>query len=226
MSPIRIETGPMFSSKSTSLIGHIERYLIAEKELGVDILVFNHASDERYGKNQIVSHSGLKVDAIAVPDSVGIFQTIFEITRDHKIVLKPCYQDRLTAVFIDEAQFFDRALPELVSFIDSLGIDVYAAGLDTDFKGETFGPMGDLMARANTVSKHTAVCKKKVNGHICGEPATQTQRLVNGLPANYHDPIILVGADEAYTARCRDHHEVPGRPLFFDNRPKPTRDSE
>jgi thymidine kinase len=218
MSPIRIETGPMFSSKSTSLIGHIERYLIAEKEQGVDILVFNHASDERYGKNQIVSHSGLKVEALAVKDSETIFNTIFEFDQAGNVILKPCYVDRLTAIFIDEAQFFDHHLSELVSFIDSLGIDVFAAGLDTDFKGETFGPMGDLMARADEVSKHTAVCKKKVNGHICGEPATQTQRLVNGSPANYSDPIIMVGANEAYTARCRTHHEVPGRPSFVEKK--------
>lgn len=218
MSPIRVETGPMFSSKSTSLIGHIERYLIAEKEQGIDLLVFNHASDERYGKNQIVSHSGLKVEAIAVKDSTAIFETIFDFDDDGKVALKPCFYDRLTAVFVDEAQFFDEYLPELVSFIDSMGIDVFVAGLDTDFRGETFGPMGHLMAKADTVSKHTAVCKKKVNGHICGEPATQTQRLVNGNPANYHDPIIMVGANEAYTARCRTHHEVPGRPSFVDRK--------
>ena len=211
MSPIRIEAGPMFSGKSTTLYAHIEGYLIAEREIGRDILVFNHASDNRYGENQLSSHSGLNVAAIAVRDSWELLAYFCQV-NETTYQLKPEFAD-LMAVFIDEAQFFDADMPQVVTFIDTeLGIDVYLAGLDTDFRGKTFGPMGDLMAVADHVQKHTAICKKRVDGKICGQPATKTQRLVNDKPANFSEPIILVGAQEAYTARCKEHHEIPGKP--------------
>ena len=83
------------------------------------------------------------------------------------------------------------------------GLRVIAAGLDTDFRGEPFGPVPVLMALAEQVDKLQAICM------ICGEPATRTQRLVNGKPARYKDPVVIVGAAEMYEARCRKHHEVP-----------------
>lgn len=214
MSPIRIETGPMFSGKSSSMIKFVENFLRAERKIGRDILVFNHASDERYGTNQISSHNQTSVEAFAVRNSQEIFEQIFDFDSNDTPHIKKELEEYLTAIFIDEAQFFDDNLPLVVQVIDSYGIDVYLAGLDTNFKGETFGPMGDLMAIADTVNKNTAVCMYRTNGHTCGEPAQKTQRLVNGKPANYDDPIILVGAHESYTARCKDHHQVPGRPGF------------
>jgi len=80
---------------------------------------------------------------------------------------------------------------------------VIVTGLDTDFRGEPFGCMPELMARAEKVDKLQAICM------VCGGPASRTQRLVNGQPAHYHDPIVVVGAQEMYEARCRAHHEVP-----------------
>jgi thymidine kinase len=80
------------------------------------------------------------------------------------------------------------------------------AGLDMDFRGEPFGPMPLLMAEAEEVEKLHAICV------VCGATASRTQRLINGLPAQYDDPIILVGASEVYEARCRYHHEVPNKP--------------
>jgi thymidine kinase len=85
----------------------------------------------------------------------------------------------------------------------SHGKRVIVAGLDQDFRGESFGPMPELMARAEHVDKLQAICV------VCGAPASRTQRLINGRPASYHDPIILVGATEAYEARCRSCHDVP-----------------
>jgi thymidine kinase len=82
-------------------------------------------------------------------------------------------------------------------------IRVIVAGLDTDFRSEPFGPMPVLMARAEHVDKLQAICM------VCGEPASRTQRLVNGKPARYDDPVVIVGASELYEARCRTHHEVP-----------------
>ena len=91
-----------------------------------------------------------------------------------------------------------------------------AAGLDMDFRGEPFGPMPRLLAIAESVDKLEAVCM------VCGAPASRTQRLVNGEPAHFSDPIIMVGAWEVYEARCREHHVVPGRPQS----PRSTRSSQ
>jgi thymidine kinase len=212
MSPIRVEVGPMYSSKTTTLIAEIERHQQAERVNGRDFLVFNHASDTRFGRNILATHSKIKVEAYAVADSAELLAFVCTYSNG-AITLKSEFQ-HLKEIFIDEAQFFDLDLSIVVEYLDRhLGVDVHLAGLDTDFRGETFGPMGDLMAIAHQVDKHTAICKFKTNGEICGHPATKTQRLVNGQPANYHDPIILVGAEEAYTARCDQHHQVPNKDL-------------
>ncbi|MGB9880674.1 MAG: thymidine kinase, partial [Anaerolineae bacterium] len=108
-----------------------------------------------------------------------------------------------TVIGIDEAQFFDEAIVTLVQELANRGIRVIVAGLDTDFRGEPFGYMPILMAQAERVDKLQAICM------VCGEPACRTQRLVNGKPAHYNDPVIIVGASELYEARCRKHHVVP-----------------
>ena len=109
-------------------------------------------------------------------------------------------------VAIDEAQFFDDQLPYVCEHLAKKGKRVMIAGLDSDFRGEPFGIMPQLLTSAEFVTKLTAVCVQ------CGAPATRTQRLVNGKPAKYDDPIILVGAAESYEARCRHCHDVPKRP--------------
>jgi thymidine kinase len=108
-----------------------------------------------------------------------------------------------TVVGVDEAQFFDSEIIHIVQSLADRGIRVLVAGLDTDFRGEPFGPMPVLMAIAEVVDKLHAICM------VCGEPANRTQRLVNGQPAFYDDPVVIVGAAEMYEARCRDHHIVP-----------------
>jgi thymidine kinase len=106
-------------------------------------------------------------------------------------------------VAIDEAQFFDHEVIRVAQELADRGLRVIVAGLDTDFRGEPFGPIPVLMAKAEIVDKLHAICM------VCGEPASRTQRLVNGRPANYYDPVVIVGASELYEARCRAHHEVP-----------------
>ena len=108
-----------------------------------------------------------------------------------------------TVVAIDEAQFFDDELINLTKKLADDGVRVIVAGLDTDFRGEPFGPIPEMMAIAERVDKLHAICMQ------CGEPACRTQRLVNGSPARYNDPVVIVGADEMYEARCREHHVVP-----------------
>ena len=107
-----------------------------------------------------------------------------------------------TVVAIDEVQFFDDYVIEVCETLAEQGKRVICAGLDMDFRGEPFGPMPQILARAEEVNKLHAICV------ICGEEASRTQRLINGQPAAYDDPIVLVGAAEVYEARCREHHEV------------------
>ncbi len=106
-------------------------------------------------------------------------------------------------VAIDEAQFFDDELTSVVQALADRGIRVIVAGLDTDFRGEPFGPMPVLIVQAEQVDKIHAICM------VCGDAAPRTQRLINGQPAHFNDPVVIVGASELYEARCRDHHEVP-----------------
>jgi thymidine kinase len=111
----------------------------------------------------------------------------------------------MPVVAIDVAQFFDWKIAEVVNALAHRGIRVIVAGLDMDFRGEPFGPMPLLMAHAEQVDKLSAICV------VCGAPASRTQRLIDGAPARYDDPVILVGANEVYEARCRHCHQVPGK---------------
>jgi thymidine kinase len=119
-----------------------------------------------------------------------------------------CLDPSTTVIGVDEAQFLDPEIFPVVQFLAERGIRVIVAGLDTDFRGEPFGSIPTLMAIAERVDKLQAICM------VCGEPASRTQRLVNGRPANYNDPIVIVGAAEMYEARCRLHHDVPGHPTI------------
>ena len=174
----------MFSGKTDELIRRLVRATIAKQK----VQVFKPAIDIRYAVEKVTSHAGSNFDAIPVEKAAGIRHKLDEDT---------------TVVGIDEAQFFD---PEIIQIADELacrGIRVLVAGLDTDFRGEPFGPMPDLMSRAEHVDKLHAICM------VCGDEASRTQRLVNGNPARYDDPVVIVGASEMYEARCRIHHEVP-----------------
>ena len=109
------------------------------------------------------------------------------------------------AIAVDEVQFFNDDLIGVVDSLANSGVRVIVAGLDQDFRGEPFGIMPKLLARAEYVTKLNAICQ------VCGQPATRTQRIIDGKPADYNDPIILVSAAEKYEARCRHCHQVPNR---------------
>lgn len=181
---IEVICGSMFSGKTEELIRRIRRAFIAKQS----VQVFKPALDDRYGIQEVTSHNGVKAEAIAVSSSGAIL--------DH-------LREDATVVAVDEAQFFDVGVVEIVEILASRGIRVLVAGLDMDFRGEPFGPMPQLMAIAESVEKLQAICM------VCGNPASRTQRLVNGEPAHYDDPVILVGAQETYEPRCREHHKVP-----------------
>ncbi len=177
--------GSMFSGKTEELIRRVRRAIIARQT----VQVFKPQIDVRYGVERVTSHNGLTVEA----EPVAMAEEI--LTR-----LRP----QTTVVAIDEVQFFDPAIVQVCNHLAHVGIRVICAGLDTDFRGEPFGPIPQLMARAEEVEKLNAICV------VCGESASRTQRLINGQPAAYDDPIVLVGAAEVYEARCRHCHEVRG----------------
>ncbi|MBP9499963.1 thymidine kinase [Acetoanaerobium noterae] len=180
---IEAVVGPMYSGKSEELIRRLKRAKIAKQE----VIVFKPCIDNRYSKEDVVSHSGISIRAIAINHTEEI----------HKYIT-----DETQVVGIDEVQFFDEGIVAVALELADKGIRVIAAGLDLDFKAEPFGPVPELLARAEFVDKLQAVCVK------CGAPATRTQRLINKEPARYDDPIILVGATESYEARCRKCHRI------------------
>ena len=184
---LEVICGCMFAGKTEELIRRINVLNYAKKK----ILVFKPKIDNRYSSNEIVSHMGTKVPCYVIEKA--------------KDILKKVDSD-VDVVAIDEIQFFDNQIVDVCEYLADKGIRVIVAGLDKDFRGESFGVLPELLTRAEFVTKLTAVCAK------CGAPATRTQRLVNGKPASFDDPVILVGAVEHYEPRCRHCHEVENKP--------------
>lgn len=176
--------GSMFSGKSEELIRRVKRATYAKQE----VKVFKPAIDNRYSEEAVVSHNGTSMTSHVISSPAEIWDHISESTD---------------VIAVDEVQFFGESIIDDLSMLADKGYRVIAAGLDMDFRGEPFGVVPDLMAVAESVTKLQAVCS------VCGSPASRTQRLIDGKPASYDDPVILVGASESYEARCRHHHEVP-----------------
>lgn len=187
---LEVIAGGMFSGKSEELIRRARRVEYAKQSL----LVFNHSSDTRYAKDNVVSHNKNMLKAISVSLAEDILLKIAEIEDMGGIEIE--------VVCIDEVQFFGENIVDVCERLANGGKRVIVAGLDMDFRGEPFLVMSDLMARAEQVTKLNAICS-------CGNPASRTQRLVQGEPAKYDDPIILVGASQEYRPVCRKCHKVP-----------------
>ncbi|HXF62386.1 MAG TPA: thymidine kinase [Caldilineaceae bacterium] len=185
---IELVCGSMFSGKTEELLRRVRRAEIARKT----VRLFKPSIDQRYGLVRVASHNGIAREDVIVVDSAAAI--LERVTPDVEVVA------------IDEVQFFDWSIADVCSLLAGQGKRVIAAGLDQDFRGEPFGPMPLLLALAERVDKLHAICV------VCGAEASRTQRLINGRPARYDDPIILVGGSESYEARCRNCHEVPGRP--------------
>ncbi len=182
---IEVIAGVMFSGKSEELLRRVRRATIARRR----VQVFKSHLDERYaGIYNVSSHDGRTTEAIPVDTAAQIASHIHVDTQ---------------VVAIDEAQFLDERIVPLATDLASRGLRVIIAGTDTDFRGEPFGAMPELMAIAEIVDKLHAICVR------CGNPASRNQRLIDGRPAPYASPIIMVGGEEAYEARCRACHEVP-----------------
>lgn len=180
---IEVICGSMFSGKTEELIRRLRRAEIAKQK----VQVFKPAIDNRYHAERVTSHNGADFEAIPVNSEEAILQVMDADT---------------TVVAIDEVQFFSDAVINICETLARQGKRVICAGLDMDFRGVPFGPMPAILSRAELVDKLHAICV------VCGEEASRTQRLIDGEPAAYDDPVVLVGADEVYEARCRECHQV------------------
>lgn len=190
--------GSMYAGKTTEAQRLARRAEIA----GKCVQFIKPDIDQRYDAEKVCSHDGNNWEATCVD---------IHHPEDILISLKP----ETNYVIIDEVQFFDPLIVQVVDTLLEADIEVVVAGLPLDFRGEPFGQMPVFMARAENKIHLTAICTYETDdGKRCGADATRTQRLVNGEPARFTDPIILVGAQEAYTARCTKHHEVPGKPTL------------
>ncbi|SMO67597.1 thymidine kinase [Melghirimyces algeriensis] len=181
---IEVICGGMFSGKSEELIRRIRRARIAKQ----NVAVFKPIVDNRYRPEAITSHNGVYTDAIVIHEAKEILEHLLQKTN---------------VVAIDEIQFFDDSVVQVAQELADRGIRVICAGLDQDFRGTPFGPTPKLMAVAEYITKLQAICVQ------CGGPASRTQRLIDGKPAETDGPVIQVGASEQYEARCRHCHKVP-----------------
>ena len=182
---VHVICGCMFCGKTDEMLRLLRRFAIA----GRQVVLIKPRLDTRSNDTTVVSRSGANHLAVSVSDS----REIDAVVNDADIVA------------IEEGQFFDEGLPEVIERLANAGKQVLVTGLDRDFRGIPFGPMPRLMALADQVTKLTAICM------VCGEQATRTQRLIDGKPASADSPLIVIGGmgDETYEARCRLHHEVP-----------------
>jgi thymidine kinase len=182
---IEVISGVMFSGKSEELIRRVRRSIIARRQ----VQVFKSHLDSRYtGLYAISSHDGTEIEGTPVDSAAEIFRLV-----------RPGVQ----LVAIDEAQFLDPDIVTVATILAGRGVRVVLAGTDTDFRGEPFGSMGELMAVAEVVDKLQAICV------VCGDPACRNQRLLDCKPARYDSPTIMIGGRESYEARCRHCHTVP-----------------
>ena len=181
---IEVVCGSMYCGKTEELIRRVRRAEIARQ----NVQAFKPIIDTRYYKEDISSHTGLRYRAVRAEGSMEICGLVEPDTH---------------VVAIDEVQFFDEGVVEVAVRLADSGVRVVCAGLDTDFRRLPFGPMPLLLARAESVTKLQAVC------HGCGGEAVYTQRLVDGRPAPFSGETVLIGALDAYEARCRQCYQ-PG----------------
>lgn len=182
---IEVIAGVMFSGKSEELIRRVRRAAIARKR----VQVFKSHLDARYaGLYSVSTHDGLTVEAEPVDSAEQVMRAVRAGTE---------------VAAVDEAQFLDEGIVDVADALADRGVRVILAGTDVDFRGLPFGAMATLMCIAEVVDKLHAICV------VCGGPASRNQRLINGEPAPWNSPTIMVGGRESYEARCRHCHKVP-----------------
>lgn len=172
----------MFSGKTEELMRRLKRSEYAQQQ----VLTIKHAIDTRVDGNCVVSHNGQQRDAFPLSNSPESMERLLSLAHDFDVI------------GIDEIQFFPEKIITVINALIDQGKNIIASGLDLDFRGEPFGIMPQLLSIADTVTKLRAICME------CGKESHFSQRIIDGKPARYDDPIVLIGAAESYETRCRD----------------------
>ncbi len=188
---LKVFYGPMFAGKTSRMIEEVKKY--------DSFSAVKPNLDDRYSEIDIVSHNGLKIPANSVP-----VDEVYDLVKGFDY-------DELSVVGFDEAQFFEEEVCDAVDYVLEKGVDVVVAGLDTDFRKEPFGSMPELKEMSDYFEKLYAECE------VCGDDAGYTQRILDGEPAAYDDPVVVIGAEESYEPRCDDHHII-GKADEYDER--------
>ncbi len=195
---LEVITGPMFSGKSEELIRRVRRAVIA----GQKVQVFKPALDHRRGVNYVSTFDNIKIDATPLDYSEEILTNI---------------KEGVSVIGIDELHFFDDTIIEVIDELCSRGLRVIVTCLNLDFRAEPFPfrdskrTVAEVVLRADQIDKISSICTYNIDGKICGKQAVFSQRIINGKPAPYDAPTILIGAEESYSVRCRDHYFIPGK---------------
>ena len=187
---IEVICGPMFAGKTEELLRRLNRMKYAK----IDYIIFKPIVDTRT-QSTIQSRNGKSESAIEIKSPDEILSYLIKNNLKPKVIA------------IDEAQFFDSSIVEVSNILANCGFHVLIAGLDKNFKGESFGYISELLVQADKVTKLSAICT------VCGSEALFSQRLINTKPADYNSPIVLIGDQESYEARCRKHFSVPNSPI-------------
>ncbi len=177
---LKVYTGPMFAGKTSAMVQELEKY--------DEFVAFKPDMDDRYSEEEIITHNGHEIPANSVPTDKIFF------------IVESINYEKVSAVGFDEAQFFDESLLDAVDYVLEENTDVLVSGLDLDFRRENFGYVSKLIKKSDVCKKLLARCE------VCGGDAEYTQRIINGEPASYDDPVVLIGAEEKYEPRCDNHH--------------------
>ncbi len=196
--PLEVITGPMFSGKSEELIRRVRRAAIA----GQKVQVFKPTLDHRRGVNYVTTFDNIRIEAVALDYSEEVLEKL---------------KDDVSVVGMDELHFFDDTIIEVIDELCTRGIRVIITCLNLDFRAEPFPfkdskrTVAEVVLRADQIDKLSSICTYSTDGKICGKQAVFSQRIINGKPAPYDAPTILVGAEESYSVRCREHYFIPGK---------------
>jgi thymidine kinase len=175
---IEVIAGCMFSGKTEELIRRLRRAQIAKQT----VKIFRPNVDTRYSHDSIVSHSDRSLPSV----KLNHISEIINLSKDAHVI------------GIDEAQFFSDEIVHISNNLADEGKRIIIAGLDQDYRGIPFGPMPQLLAIAEYITKTMAICV------VCGNPADKTQRKTSS------SELVIVGASDIYEARCRKCHYIPG----------------
>lgn len=209
--PLICFVGPMNSSKTRRLLDHLSE---CRDALNYSIRVYKPALDNRFDIKEVRCRNGGCWEAIPVPSSTkSKSDSLFIFSDIYKLPVKK----RPQLVAIDEIQFFDKNIREVIKCLLNDNIEVVVSGLNRNFKGEPFYSIESLLALATKIETLTARCTyKDGHGKTCGAPATMTQRLIDNKPAPYRSPVVVIEKFDdskiTYEARCADHWFCPGTP--------------